>query len=155
MLQMWKSRQGRKAAVATIAPLIAQSSGCVGAIPTRAWHDAYLVGFLAMLASLQAWKKVGPVSSQALGLIQAETLAELSGEVASVLGEEICILSMDENSDFGEGCQKATMVHAAIEKASLDDLLLPGADWPFHEYPDEELRALWKETFEARVVALR
>ncbi|MDF2812228.1 MAG: hypothetical protein K0S56_3259 [Microvirga sp.] len=155
MLQLWKARQGRKAAVATIAPLIARSDGCIGEIPAGAWHDAYLVGFLSMLASLEAWKKVGPVSSQALGLIQAETLAELSGEVAVVLGEEIYTLSMDENMEFGEGCQQAVIVHAALERAGADDMLLTQQDWPFEEHRDSDLRNLWKETFEARIAALR
>jgi hypothetical protein len=153
MLQLWKARQGRKAALASIAPFIARSEGAMGAIPSHAWHDAYLMGFLSMLASLQAWKKVGPVSSQALGLIQADTLAELSGELASLIGEEICILSMDQDMDFGEGCQQATLFHAALEKAG--DELLVRPDWPFEDGDDEHgLKLLWKETFEARVSAL-
>lgn len=153
MLQLWKARQGRKAAVATLAPLIARSEGSMGAIPSSAWHDAYLIGFLSMLASLQAWKKVGPVSSQALGLIQADTLAELSGELASVIGEEICILSMDQNMDFGEGCQQATFFHAALETAR-DDLLVQN-DWPCESEGGHRLNLLWKEAFEVRVSALR
>jgi hypothetical protein len=155
MLQLWKARQGRKAAVAIIAPLIARSQGRIGAIPARAWHDAYLVGFLSMLASLQAWQKVGPVSSQALGLIQAGVLAELSGEVASVLGEEICTFSMEQNMEFGDGCQQAAIFHAALEKAGKDYQLLIQPDWPFeHEY-EGELRTLWNEAFETRIAALR
>ena len=154
MLQLWKARQGRKAAMAMIAPLVARSDATVGAIPARAWHDAYLLGFLSMLASLQAWKKVGPVSSQALGLIQAETLAELSGEVASVHGEEICILSMEQDMDFGEGCQQATLFYAALEKSS-DDEALKNQDWPFEDRRDEALHDLWKQSFDARLAALR
>lgn len=153
MFQLWKARQGRRAAVAAIAPLIARSHGSVGPIPARAWHDAYLLGFLSMLASLLAWKKVGRVSSQALGLVQAETLAALSGEVASVHGEEIFTLSMDQDPDFRDGCRQATVFHAALERFSNDALL--AGDWPLDTHQDDELHRLWNETFEVRLAALR
>ena len=155
MLQLWKARQGRKAAVAVLAPLIAQSEHRVGAIPEWAWHDAYVMGFLSMLASLEAWRKVGPVSSQALGLIQADTLAELSGEVASVLGEEICILCMESNLDFAQGCEQAANFHAALEQSVGEHLLATRSDWPFDQGVGDRMRTLWVEAFESHLEAQR
>jgi hypothetical protein len=151
MLQMWKARRGRKAAVALIAPFIEQSRMRLGTIPDMAWQDAYLCGFLAMLASLEAKEEAGSMSSHALALVQSETLAELSGETADVIGETICTLSMEQEGWFGAGCRDALVFHEALHQRSV----IPSLVGTFQsDYPSEvelELDDLWKQFFESRI----
>ncbi|MGO4573826.1 hypothetical protein [Microvirga sp. 2TAF3] len=157
MLQFLKVRQGRKAAIATIAPLVERSRTELGEIPRYAWHDAYLLGFLVMLVSLEARRIVGSLNSHALGLVQTQTLAELSGEPASIYGEEIFLFSVNEDPEFHAGCYQACVFHRTMrqhgwgypDENPQDDLWEP-------DRVDVEMTIcqLWFQLFEGRLASL-
>lgn len=155
MLQLWKARRGRKAAVALIAPFIERSRATLGGIPESVWSDPYLIGFLSMLASLEAREEAGSMRSYALGLVQCEALAELSGHEAGALGEKICLLSMEQETRFHAGCRAAVEFHGAMGRCGdivLSEGDVPSAGWD--DYPSvvgTELYDLWKHHFESRI----
>jgi len=155
MLQFWKARRGRKAATALITPFVERSRVQLGGIPDFAWQDAYLVGFIAMLATLEAREEAGSLRSYALGLVQSRTLAELSCQPAAVVGETICALSMEQDGWFAAGCRDASKFHAALHQyESVVPLQGGGPIAGLSTYPSEletELYELWKEHFEARI----
>lgn len=157
MFQLWKARRGRKSILATLAPFIEGSEARLGRIPATAWHNAYVLGFLSMLASLEARITLeGSLSSLALGLIQAETIAALSGESASFHGEEILALSMEGDPQFLSGCNQAVSFHAALQR-SYRAFVEPGrsAEWKSDmPYLQDDLDALWREMFEEKVMSL-
>jgi hypothetical protein len=160
MLQLWKAWRGRKAAVAAISPFLEASRFSLGSIPEAIWRDAYLVGFLAMLASLEAKRATGSLTSHALGLVQAEALAQLSGESADLLGERICSFSTEQDARFNDGCLQAIIFHEVLQGRMPEALYLQGplaspsdsGAAAFTEYPD--VRGLWARLFEVRAAAL-
>ncbi|MGO4705587.1 hypothetical protein AB4072_07405 [Microvirga sp. 2MCAF38] len=143
MLQLWKARRGRKAAVAAITPFVARTRVNFGGIPDSAWCDAYLVGFLAMLATLLAHEVVSDMRSDALGLVQAETLAELSGLRTALLGEGIFTLSLDRDEQFEEGCQMASAFYSALHSVA-----------PELRASDPEILSLWRQYFDEHLVVI-
>ena len=157
MFQLWKARKGRKAVLATLAPFIEGSEVRLGRIPAAAWHDAYILGFVSMLASLEARMALeGSLGSLALGLIQAETVAMLSGEPAGLHGEEILMLSMEGDPRFLNGCNQAVVFHAALQR-SHRAFVDPSRrnEWKSDTpYLQDDLDALWLELFEEKVMAL-
>lgn len=151
MLQLWKARRGRKAAVARIAPFIEKSRIALGGIPDAAWQDAYLIGFLAMLASLEARERAGFLKSNALGLVQSETLAELSGQAADVLGEVIYASSMEQQASFEAGCSNAAVFHSALHRDEIAPTVVSLAHDGCSSGVNPELYELWKQLFEERI----
>lgn len=108
MFRLWKVARARRAAVAAIAPLVELSRGRLGSIPSEAWRDPYLIGFLSMLITLVVKvESDGRIGSEQLGLAQAEAWARITGERDDLIGEEICLLSSSRNSAFGKGCSNA------------------------------------------------
>lgn len=103
MWQLWKARRARRAALRAIAPLVAGTRLRLDGIADRAWSDPYVVGFLAMLATLAAERRVGGLSPDILGLVQAETLAAIAGLPADTLGERIFTLSAAGDHRFEIG----------------------------------------------------
>lgn len=99
---------------------VEKSEASLGGILAAAWHDPYILGFISTPASLEARAAVGGnLGSAALGLIQSETVAELSGASASLHGEEILTLSMDGDPQFQSGCSQAMSFHAALRRSQL------------------------------------
>jgi hypothetical protein len=158
MLQLWKARRGRKAALSLIAPFIERSRLELGGIPDTAWSDAYLVGFLVMLASLEASDEAGTLKSYALGIVQSETLSKLSGQAADTVGEVICALSTEGSSCFSAGCRDAAAFHAALHQQTRDyplpDVITDDARSGYPFELDADLYGLWKQLFESRVASL-
>ncbi|HWP24997.1 MAG TPA: hypothetical protein VNL39_01480 [Xanthobacteraceae bacterium] len=107
---MWKFlqvRKGRKAAFAAISPFVEDSRRRLGGIDDDIWLTPYMVGFMATLITLVAQRTISPISSDALGLIQAEAWARITGLNGELIGEEISFLSSGENKDFAAGCRDA------------------------------------------------
>jgi hypothetical protein len=157
MLQLWKARQGRKAAIAMLGPLIEKSEASLGGIPAAAWHDPYILGFISMLASLEARAAVGGnLGSTALGLIQSETMAELSGALASLHGEEILTLSMDGDPQFQRGCSQAVSFHTALRRSHLVPIGTgAGSLWSAELLdPRDDVFLLWLDMFQEKVAVL-
>ena len=154
MLQLWKARRGRKAATALIAPFVEQSRIRLGGIPDAAWQDAYLVGFLAMLASLEASEEAGSLKSYALALVQSETLAELSGEAADIVGQTICSLSLEQEGRFGAGCRDASLFHKTLRQHEGPSTLVGTFEGGYPSGVGPEVADLWQQIFEARISLL-
>ncbi len=154
MLQLWKARRGRKAAMALIYPFVERSRIEFGGIPDSVWHDTYLIGFLAMLASLAAREQAGSLQSNALGLVQSETLAALSGHDADVFGQAICALSMEREPSFGAGCRDATGFYSALHQSDDASFLPNGLSGGDSLTANAGIHELWRQTFEARLTLL-
>lgn len=156
MLQLWKARQGRKAAIAMLGPLIERSKASLGGIPAAAWSDPYILGFISMLASLEARAAVGGnLGSTALGLIQSETLAELSGSSAALHGEDILSLSTDGDPQFQSGCSHAVTFHAAVWKSRFAPDTGAGRLWSAELLdPRGDVFLLWLDTFQEKVAVM-
>ena len=159
MLHLWKSRQGRRAATTLIDRFLQKSRRKLGSISEAAWHDAYIVGFMAMLASLVAREAAGTLNSDALGLVQAETIAELSGRSSDVLGEEILGLSMQEDPDFVSGCRDACLFHAALQsEEAISPPTEAGESTSWLEEPTGPNRnadELWAQIIEERLALIK
>jgi len=107
MLELFKVRRGRKAAVGLISPLVERSRHRFDQIPEQAWFDPYMVGFLGMLITLVANRATGGLSSRALGLVQSDAWAEITHCRNTLIGEEMCLLSTAQNRFFQRGCASA------------------------------------------------
>jgi hypothetical protein len=125
---MWtflQVRKGRNAAFAVISPFVEESRRRLGGIGDEIWLNPYMVGFMATLITLVAQRATGPIGSHALGLIQSEAWARITGLSGELIGEEISYLSSSESKDFADGCRDA---------AAFLDALVGG---PIHEVTDE------------------
>lgn len=165
MLEIWKARRARKAAVATILPLIERSRFRGNQFSDSHWLDAYMVGFLVMLITLVAQRRVHSLASDALGNVQADAWQEITGLPGNLVGEETCLLSAAGHRDFERGCENATrLMDALISGAERDPspeaggglggavfdanasaTLPPGLGDTEH---DRHLQMLWREYFE-------
>ncbi|MBA5775977.1 hypothetical protein H2509_02415 [Stappia sp. F7233] len=165
MLEMWKARRARKAAVATILPLVERSRFRSGQFSDSHWLDAYMVGFLVMLITLVAQRRVHSLGSDTLGNVQADAWQEITGLPGNIVGEEACLLSATGHRDFERGCENASKLMNAIisgaerhpsseESGNLggaiydDDAsaaLPPGLGDTEH---DRNLQSMWREFFE-------
>jgi hypothetical protein len=105
MLDLWKTYQGRKAAVAALQPFVERSRRKFQDIPAATWLDPYLIGFMATLITLTVKRRYQPIANNALASIQSSAWAEITGIDADIIGEEICILSTSRNRPFEQGCQ--------------------------------------------------
>jgi hypothetical protein len=155
MLQLWRARQGRKAAIALLTPFVEQSRSELGAIPDTAWSDPFLVGFVVMLASLEARDAAGFLSSHTLGLIQCETLAAFSNQTADVAGESIFLLNMEHQGAFGAGCGAAAAFHLALREQGYMPASAGGAHGlGLTGYPlglGTDLYERWQQHFNGRI----
>jgi len=139
MFELLRARRGRKAAVAVITPQVDASRHRLAGIPDAIWLEPYVVGFITALITLVARQAVGSLSGTAMGLVQADAWAEITGLDAGLIGEEICLLSSMEDLEFAEGCRSASAFFAAhADKAVSPD---GGAD----------LAALWSALFDSRI----
>ena len=104
---LWKIRQGRKAAVAAILPRVNQSRRHLNGIPDLAWLDPHLVGFMVTLITLVARRECNVPDTQALGLVQSEAWAEITGMRPDLIGDEVLALSAARHNAFELGCRNA------------------------------------------------
>ena len=109
MWDLYRAHRASRAVVRQIGPLIARSRTRLEDIPDQAWLQPYMVGFMGMLISLLARNASPTIGSQATGLVQQDSWARLTGCDACLIGEEMCLLSSQDDPKFAEGC------HAALE----------------------------------------
>jgi len=165
MLDLLKGRRARKAAVATIAPLVEGSRNRLNGIAEMAWLDPYMVGFMSMLITLVA-HRTGALGTAALANVQTGAWADITGLEGSLVGEEIVLLSSAQDDAFSEGCGNALAFYEALFGGSAS---AQGTDsWENaleREGPPESVPrdlseaetggvfadALWREYFEARI----
>lgn len=163
MLGLWKARRGRKAAVAMIAPLVARSRDRLRGFPEYIWIDPYMTGFMIMLITLAARRAVSDLDSQALGLVQCEAWAEITGIRSASIGEETLHLSASGHKRFELGCRNAIAFDLALygtSMAGVADAPLESVDRAVDRYvrnpeadlcQSQDILALWRHYFENQV----
>jgi hypothetical protein len=163
MSGLWKTRRARRAAVATIAPLVERSRNHRDGIPERIWLDPYMVGFLVMLITLLARREVDTLDSQALGLVQCEAWTEVTGMKSDLIGAEVIHLSAARHKTFELGCADAVAFDLALHGTSiagvfdlgfgmLDDTLSAGVNNPARAISESrDILALWDHYFETAI----
>jgi hypothetical protein len=119
MLGLWKVRRARQAAVATIAPLVEGSRYRLNGIIDRAWLDSYMVGFMVMLITVVVRREIGILETQALGLVQCEAWAEITGMKSDLIGEEVLLLSAARHKNFELGCRNAIAFGDALYENTM------------------------------------
>lgn len=123
MRQIFYSWTARRAAVATIAPLIRVSTRLRGPVPEHAWGNPYLIGFLTMLISMIAIARTGArLDSDALGVVQMRAWHDITGLPDDRIGEELLLLSSGNNEDFKAGCRNAKIFLAALAGLDMPDI---------------------------------
>lgn len=111
---MWKRRRARRAAIAALAPLVTDSRRRLHVIPESAWLEPYMLGYLTTLITLLAEREVGRLDTDALGLVQAEAWAKITGQSEHLIGEEVSFHSVMGNRQFREGCMNAELFFRAL-----------------------------------------
>ncbi|MGU3537931.1 hypothetical protein [Methylobacterium sp. A54F] len=135
VLDLWRVRGGRRAAVQALQPYVERARWQAGGPPGRAWLDPYLVGFLTTLITRIALRAQPGVGSEALGLVQVEAWSLLTGGASELIGERILTLSLAEDAHFLAGHRDA---------ADFDGALLAG-------HAPTDLDALWDQGVGARL----
>jgi hypothetical protein len=166
VFELWKCRRGRRAAVAVIAPLIEGSRCRLNGIPETAWLDPYMVGFIVMLITLAAKREVDVLDSHALGLVQSEAWAEITGMKADLIGEEVLHLSTAGHKIFEAGCRNAVAFERALYESSIvSDRLEPWGETVeigSHQerasrtpgpFVAQDIAELWADYFDSRVTS--
>lgn len=150
MLDIFKVRRARKAAVAVIAPHVERTRWKLRDIPDSVWFDPYVIGFLGLLITLVAQRAVAGLGQQALGLVQIDAWREITRAGNADIGEDITLLSTAADASFAAGCKDAE---------TLFGELVPAADAPFDSIDctiaDNTSRVawLWSRCFEDRIGA--
>lgn len=124
---LWQVRRGRRLVAATIAPFVEQSRQRLQ-IPTRAWLEPYVMGFMVMLITDIARRRLDPIDSDTLALIQSETWADITGLTANLVAEETVRLSTLRDPLFESGCRNAITFADALCCALPSDLI--EISWP-------------------------
>lgn len=149
MIELWRARRARKAALRVLAPLVAGTRFRLGVIPDRTWSDPYIVGFLAMLITRVAQQRVGVLGPETLGLVQSEAFAALSGVSTDAIGQRILALSSGEDRIFEHGCNNGFMFAAAMESIDLPSSIAGDVDPQMHLSPGPgEIVELWISNFD-------
>lgn len=108
MFGLWKTAKARRAARNMISPWVDYSRHRLGTIPDKAWHEPYIIGFMVMLISLAANIKMSSrIADDAMGLVQLQAWADITGMQDDHIGQEISLLSSRRDLEFGEGCNNA------------------------------------------------
>lgn len=166
---IWKSSQGRKAAVAAINPLVERSRQRLLGIPEIVWLDPYMIGFMTMLITLIAKREAKLKTSQALAHTQSSAWADITGMRGDLVGEEVALLSATRDEAFEIGCYNALVfgqtlyggtANADADLSTLWDETTRGAQLDF-ELPSMEaqekadaIAGLWADCFDAHVVEI-
>lgn len=167
IIDLWQAGRGRRAALAAIGPLVDRSRERLNGIADIAWLDPYMIGFLVMLITLIARHKVGVLDSDALGIVQREAWAEITGLKAELIGEEVFHLSANSHKEFEAGCRNAIVFHETLSRISsvgeepLPDfsMAVANATSPFRALDDGEaaiaesasIASLWHQYFDEHI----
>ena len=119
MFDVWRMRQARKAAVASIAPFVETSRHRLNGIAESVWLDPYMVGFVGTLVTLAAERRSATLRTQAMGLVQADAWADITGARPDLIGEEICFLSAGPQQGLRNGLpQCRPLLRRALRQAT-------------------------------------
>ena len=119
-----------------------------------------MVGFLVMLITLLAKRKVDALDSHALALVQSEAWTEITDMRSDLIGAEVIHLSVTGHKVFELGCRDAIAFDLALHGTSiagvfdrgagmLDDTLSACVDNPARQISENrDVLALWDHYFE-------
>jgi hypothetical protein len=141
------ARRARRQTVRLIGQLVEESRTRLGGIADSTWLEPYMIGFMSALITVIIHEQIGRdrLGEQLLGLVQADCWARITGLPGDRIGEEICLLSLNNDEAFCLGCSSALAYVAS--RAPRDAVV---AD------PDAAIEAplpspLWRDHFEAHV----
>ena len=147
--QIAKTRRTGKIVVAGLRPLIQRSSQRFHGIPSRAWLDSYMLGFMAMLITALARAEHLSISNADLCALQANAWSELTEMDAGLFGAEVLLLTASQDTQFVSGCCDAENVAASIHVARATQQV---------DAPDSEAWAsvarTWEMTFDRRITSI-
>ena len=67
-----------------------------------------MIGFLGMLITLIAEKETdGRIGNEGLALAQLEAWSDITGVADDLVGEDMCLLSVNDDPEFNRGCINA------------------------------------------------
>lgn len=157
VLDFWKIRKARRAAVEIIGPLVERTRLLNGRIDDKVWMSPYMVGFMAMLITLAARRHFASISQDALGNVQQDAWQALTGLSGAMMGQEVCLLSSAGDAEFELGCENAARFMAALA-AQQDAAAAGDPDAAFCDagsggqfgsgQAGRDIWALWSEYFE-------
>jgi hypothetical protein len=165
VFDLWRIRRGRRAAVASIRPFVEASRCRMDGIAEGVWLEPYMVGFVGTLVTLAAGRRSAGLGTQAMGLVQADAWADITGSRPDLIGEEICFLSAARSKEFETGCRNAARFFGALSGEPPDTsfsamgdagLAMPEeteASDAAEPYGDPD--ALWSAYFDAHVERTR
>jgi hypothetical protein len=159
LLGLWKARRARKAAVTIIGPLVERSRRRLNGIPGPVWFDPYLIGFMVMLITLIARRRVNVLDNQALGLVQCGAWGTITGLKADLVGEETLHCCAIGDRDFARGCCDAANFDLALHGGAIgytsDLTMCPKDDEGFASeggpHAGDAIQ-LWDHYFETHVI---
>lgn len=160
---LWKVRRGRRLVAATVTPLVELSRGRLD-FNAQTWLKPYVVGFMVMLITEIARRRLDPIDSDTLALIQSEAWEDITGLTANLVAEETIRLSTIRDPLFESGCRNAivfadTLCHSV--PSSHPDTAWPGFQEPlckpaphtFSAFQDDNdfVIGLWQTLFERQM----
>lgn len=157
LLGLLRARRGRKAAVSVIAPLVDSSRYRLNGIREDVWLEPYMVGFIVMLISLIARRRVSDLSGQTLGLVQAEAWTDITGLPPELLAEQVLHLSAVRHNAFEAGCHRAADIERALSSATTQREDLASGTHPRCSagaqdvFERQLVFSLWQEFFDAHL----
>ena len=113
-LDLSRARKARRAAVATISPIVEGSRQRLGGISDVAWSDPYIIGFIVMLISIIARLENSKISGNSMCVVQCRAWEEITAMTSEMMAEQLVLLSTDRNRDFELGCQNAAAFSAIL-----------------------------------------
>lgn len=159
-------RKGRRAAVATIGPLVEQSRVHLNGIPETAWRDPYLVGFMLTLITIIARIESRTLQDRDLSVVQSQAWSAITDMDADLIGEDALTLSTSHPQEFQYGCHRATIVASRLcgtaavasigyetwqDAVPTDEHTLDGGERAAFSYP---VTGNWADAFDAYIAAL-
>ena len=158
MIRLWNTWRARKAAVSAIRPFVERTRFANGEISEDRWLDAYMIGFVTMLITRIATDRVHAIDTEALGIVQANAWQDITGLPGELMGEEACLLSAGNHSDFCRGCQNAESLVAAMSAVRLRRWEGTEKSGSENDHPnlrpdvdDQDIQSLWSDYFEKHI----
>jgi hypothetical protein len=148
-------RRARKAAVATISPIVEHSRRTLGGISETVWSDPYIIGFILMLISVVAKLESQGISENALSRIQRKAWNDITSAPGSAAAEQLVLLNSLRNRDFELGCQNAAAFSSILFGTAI---LLEGGRPPIPDVISEsastqreDVNLAWVQFFDVQI----
>jgi hypothetical protein len=160
---LWKARRGRRLVAATVSPFVELSRQRLE-LRAQAWLEPYVIGFMVMLITEIARRRLDPIDSDTLALIQSETWEDITGLTANLVAEETIRLSTIRDPLFESGCRNAIVFadtlcrsvpsnHPDTAWPGFQEILCKPAPHTFSAIQDDDdaVIGLWQAMFERQM----